>query len=94
MTNTTTTTIIDLVHIYEYCDDIETHIDMLIDEADMLPDCDHRIDIETRIEYLEYRRSEGDRWVDNDTSASPTAWKTLETYTDAEALIAYQAWTE
>lgn len=76
-----------------YLDDIDGHIEQLETEADTIDDCEKRDALRDRIEYLKERREAGDRWVDNDITASPTAWKTLKTYNDIDALEAYKRWT-
>ena len=76
-----------------YFDDIEGHIEMLNIELDTTePDSEHADYLRERIAYLKDRMTAGDAYVDNDTTASPNAWKTLATYTEAEARAKYREW--
>jgi len=77
-----------------YFDDIEGHIEMLKDEAAILDDCEKRDELEERIEYLQIQLLEGKIWIDNDVSASPDKWKTLKTFSDAEAEVQYKVWEQ
>lgn len=77
---------------YTYFDDIEGHIEQLELEESLQDDSEHRDALRERIEYLKERKKAGDVWVDNDTTASPDAWKTLATYTDEEARVQYREW--
>lgn len=77
---------------YTYFDDIDGHIEQLELEESLQDDSEHRDALIERIEYLKERKKAGDVWVDNDTTASPDAWKTLETYTDEEAREQYREW--
>ena len=79
---------------YAYFDDIEDHIEQLELEESILCDCGHRDALTDRIAYLKIRKTMGDTWVDNDRSASPGTWETLETFTETEAIEAYNQWTE
>jgi hypothetical protein len=53
---------------------------------------EHRDALRERIAYLKKRERRGDKWVDNDTTASPDAWKSLETYTTTSARRMYRKW--
>jgi len=75
-----------------YFDDIEGAIEILEIEAEIHPDSEHREAIHERIAYLKERQDAGDLYVDNDRTASPDAWKTLATYTEAEAISQYKIW--
>ena len=77
---------------HRYFDDIEGHIETLEIEESISPDSEHRDDLQERIAYLKKRMARGDKWVDNDTTASPDAWKTLQTYTETEARRQYREW--
>lgn len=76
-----------------YFDDIEDHIEMLQTELSVTEDdSPHAEDLIARIEYLHLAESVGDKWVDNDATASPDAWKTLATYTEEEAISKQCEW--
>lgn len=77
---------------YFYFNDIEGHIEILEDEADLLEDCVKKDEMIERIKYLKSRLEAGDLWIDNDTSSSPDAWKNLETFTEEEAMKKYEEW--
>ena len=77
-----------------YFDDLAGHIEMLEDEASLLDDCIKLDELNERIPYLKSRLAAGDIWIDNDVSASPDKWKTLETFTEAEAIVKYKVWNE
>jgi len=74
-----------------YFDDLEGHIEMLELEADVNPDCEYEDALKERIAYL---KTLSDTWIDNDTTASPDAWKTLTTFTNVAALEQYRKWTD
>jgi len=95
-THNTTETDIDDFDKYAnaYFDDLKSHIEMLETELSITTDSEHRDALHDRIAYLKDRATMGDKWVDNDTTASPDAWRTLETYTDAEARAQYKIWDE
>ena len=77
----------------QYVDDIEGHIEMLTIELSIIePESDHADDLRERIKYLKERMIVGDAYVDNDITSSPNAWKTLATYTEAEARDKFQEW--
>ena len=75
-----------------YFDDISGHIEMLEMEEGISCDSEHRDALRERIAYLKKRERRGDKWVDNDTTASPDAWKSLETYTTTDARRMYRKW--
>ena len=77
---------------YRYFDDIAEHIEILETEESILDDSEHRDVLQERIAYLKKREIRGDKWVDNDMTASPDAWKTLETYTETEARRKFREW--
>lgn len=77
-----------------YFDDIDGHIAQLELEESLQDDSEHRDALQERIAHLKERKAAGEVWVDNDTTASPDAWKTLTTYTDAEAREQYRIWDE
>ena len=85
----TTTTTEDMS---AYFDDIDGHIEMLEDEANILDDCEKLDALIERIAELKSLKRVGAKWVDNDTTASPDAWKTLMTYMDEEAREQYKIW--
>lgn len=74
-----------------YFDDLEGHIEMLETESGVIPDSEHRDALKERIVYL---KTLTDTWIDNDTTASPDAWKTLATFSDVAALEQYRKWTD
>ena len=76
-----------------YFDDIEGHIEMLNIELSITEDdSEHADDLRQRIAYLEERAAAGDAYVDNDITRSPTAWKTLPTFTEQEAREKFIEW--
>ena len=75
-----------------YFDDIERHIDMLQDEADILDDCVHLDELKDRITFLK-SLEDNIKWIDNDITSAPDAWKSLEVYTTSEAIKQYKEWT-
>jgi len=75
-----------------YFGDLGGHIQMLRDEFETLNECEKRDEIEERLLGLERAFSEGKLWIDNDTSSSPTAWKTLKTFNSVEAIEQYISW--
>lgn len=78
-----------------YFDDIDGHIETLQNELDITEkESEHADALYDRIVYLKERHAIGDLWVDNDITASPGAWKSLATYTDAEARAQYKIWDE
>jgi len=77
-----------------YFDDLKAHIEMLETELSITTDSEHKDALHDRIAYLKDRMIAGDKWVDNDTTASSDAWKNLETYTDVKALEQYKIWDE
>ena len=77
-----------------YFDDLKGHIELLEEEASLLDDCIKLDEMNERIPYLKSRLAAGDIWIDNDISASPDKWKTLETFTDEEAVKKYHEWNE
>ena len=79
---------------HKYFDDIEGHIEMLEDEASILDDCEKHDALIERVAQLKELKDAGATWVDNDTTCSPDAWKTLTTYTDEEAREQYKIWDE
>ena len=82
----------DLYH-DRYFDDIEGHIEMLNIELDTTePESEHADDLKECIAHLKEQMTAGDAYVDNDTTASPDAWKTLATFTEEEAREKYQEW--
>ena len=84
----------DLYH-DRYFDDIEGHIEMLNTELEATePESEHADALRERIEHLKERMAAGDAYVDNDTTASPDAWKTLATFTEEEARAKYKEWDQ
>ena len=55
---------------------------------------EHADDLKERIAYLKERRAAGDVYVDNDITASPDALKTLQTFTEQEALEKFKEWDD
>lgn len=87
MTDEHNTTEIDTA----YFDDIDDHIAallMIVAEENS----EREAALEDRIAYLKERKASGDIWVDNDITSSRDAWKTLATYTEAEALAQQREW--
>ena len=81
------------IDMYAYFDDIEGHAEILQIELSITePSSEHADALKDRIRYLQERITAGDAWVDNDTTASPDAWETLQTYTENEAIQQYKEW--
>jgi len=75
-----------------YFDDLWGHIQLLRDEFEILDECEKRDEIEERLSYLDCVFQEGDVWIDNDITSSPTAWKTLKTFNCRDAIEQYNLW--
>jgi hypothetical protein len=91
MVNNTETTNQDIC---AYFDDINDHIDQLELEESLQDgdDSEYSDALHERIVYLKKQEEYGAVWVDNDITASPDAWKDLETFTDMEARQKIKEW--
>ena len=78
-----------------YFDDIEGYIEMLNRELEVTESESERADdFKEHIAYLKERMIAGDVYVDNDTTVSPDAWKTLPTFTEQEAMEKFKEWDD
>jgi len=77
-----------------YFDDLEGHIQLLENEMSLLEDCIKKDELHERITHLKSRLLAGDLWIDNDITASPDKWKSLETFTEKEAVKKYHEWND